>query len=108
MPPPDEQSAVPASLINDSLKAKEAARERTWAECGIEQKVERLRSELMRARETARGAANIASSAERVAQCHEHNAGGRVLVSPDSNAVMESGNRLHPYPLGYVGFDPLA
>lgn len=58
-----------------------AAREKRWDECGIEEKVERLRTELQDRRPFADAAFNLARKAWRTVTRHQHQAiDGRVLV----------------------------
>lgn len=76
-----------------------AKRERLWEECGIEEKVERLRMALMRARETAQYAAKNASAANELAERHQHNpATGEVLRPAQRHGGAESSGS---------GYDPL-
>lgn len=68
-----------------------AAREKTWDECGIEEKVERLRISLIRARETAQYATRNAVEARDLAERHQHNpTTGEVLRSAQRHGGVES------------------
>ncbi len=77
-----------------------ASRERTWDECGIEEKVERVRSQIMMYRDMLQYASRTASEAKDLAGRHEHNATGEVLqpVQRQGGGYAESIGR---------SFDPL-
>lgn len=76
-------------------------RTRLWHECGLEEKVDRLRGELMQSREAALYAAGTANRAESLSRRHQHSVHGEVLISADerSNSGIAAGRR---------SFDPLA
>ena len=57
-----------------------AARDRTWAECGLEQKVERVRDALLRVERILDATHKRANDALRTAKGHDHNAAGEVMV----------------------------
>lgn len=61
-----------------------SARLKTWGECGIEEKVERLRHELRDARNTASYAARNAGEAQRIASTHIHGELGQVAIPAES------------------------
>jgi hypothetical protein len=84
---------MPEGLMN-------ASREKTWDECGIEQKVERVRSQLLMYRDLLQYASRTAGEAKELAGRHEHNAVGEVLqpVQRHGGGQAEVGGR---------GFDPL-
>lgn len=75
-----------------------AKRDKTWDECGIEEKVERLRMMLMRTRESAQYAAKNASAANDLAERHQHNhATGEVLRPVQRHGgAMEGGSSYDP------------
>ena len=80
--------------------AGRASREKTWDECPIEEKLERLRRELRDQRETFQYVARTATQAQSTAERHQHNQNtGEVLTSPrqGSGGMMGDGR----------GFDPL-
>ena len=76
-------------------------REKTWDECGIEEKVERLRRVLQQQQHMVRAAWNTASAAENLARQHQHNSmTGAVLSEVNRNNIAgEAMGR---------SFDPLA
>lgn len=77
-----------------------AKREKTWDECGIEEKVERIRQQLRMFRDAVQYTARTASEARDIAVNHQHNhATGEVLqgVRRHGGAMEGSGS----------GFDPL-
>lgn len=79
---------------------KQAQREKTWDECGIEEKVERIRQQLRMFRDAVQYTARTASEAKELAVSHQHNqATGAVLqeVRRHGGAVEGAGS----------GFDPL-
>ena len=90
--------AVHESRVNEA-NVKMASREKTWDECGIEQKVERLRTALQQTRDLAKAGAETASNAMEIASGHQHGANGEALVCPR----IRSDN-----PFGHRRFDPLA
>lgn len=61
-------------------------REKTWDECGIEEKVERLRYEALRQSEVLQYTASSSSKALELAQRHQHGERGEVLVSADDRS----------------------
>jgi hypothetical protein len=83
--------------------ACEAQREKTWAECGLEEKVERLRFILQQTKSTAAYASQEANKAMRLASEHQHNNFGAVL-----QPVYGGGNLAGGLERGPRGFDPLA
>lgn len=62
-----------------------AARERTWDECGIEEKVERMREALLRLEGVIGQASKRAGEALTVAKVHEHGLRGDVLTPAAPN-----------------------
>lgn len=77
----------------------EAKREKTWAECGIEEKVERIREELQQQRRIGRAALNQANVAHELAHYHQHAADGEVLQRARQRGLMageEVGQRHDP------------
>lgn len=53
--------------------SKTASREKSWDECGIEEKVERLRRVMQQQQHMVRSAWNTASAAQELARQHQHN-----------------------------------
>lgn len=77
------------------------SREKTWDECGIEDKVERLRRAMRNQKHLVEGAFQTAHGAHLVAHTHQHNAvTGEVLAPVNKHhGGAESAGRI---------FDPLA
>lgn len=80
-----------------------AAREKRWDECGLEEKVERLRRQLMQQRNVAEAAYRTADEAKRVASEHQHGQYGSVMVPVYGGANLSRGGQL-----GGSSIDPLA
>ena len=76
-----------------------ASRSKTWDECSIEEKLERLRNEQRQSREALQYVAKTAVETQTVAERHQHNANGEVLVTPRSGHSGMVG--------GSSNFDPL-
>lgn len=71
-----DQHTGPRNEAEDFSKHQTINRPKPWAECGIEEKVERLRFELLNLRYTAA----IARQTERMFENHIHDAQGVVAV----------------------------
>jgi len=78
-----------------------AMRELTWDECGIEEKVERLRREFRMARDIQEYTARTAGDAAEIARDHSHGDHGQVLTP-----VRRHGGHAELAGSGR-GFDPL-
>lgn len=66
------------TLAGEKL-ADRAERAKHWDECGIEEKVERIRRELLNQRDVARHALRQANEAHSTAHEHQHGSHGEVL-----------------------------
>jgi len=63
-----------------TLKEMEAERERSWSECGIEQKINRLRDALMTVAGQGQQAGAQSHEALKIAKAHQHGGRGEVLL----------------------------
>ncbi len=80
-------------------EAMMAKREKTWDECGIEEKVERLRQQLRNHRDMSGHTYRRASEAHDLAQNHQHSPTGEVLKPARERGGAEQA--------GGSGYDPL-
>lgn len=76
--------------------------DKTWDECGIEEKVERIRQQLRAHRDVTEYAARSASQALDLSRNHQHGATGEVL-----KPVNGHGGGSQTGLVGGSGFDPL-
>lgn len=83
----------------DKTAIVDAKREKTWDECGIEEKVERIRRELLGVRDMGHSAYRNANEARELAARHQHSASGEVLRSAERSGGMVGAEGR--------GFDPL-
>lgn len=68
--------------------AKSIARAKTWDECGLEEKVERIRQELRATRDTAGYAARNSVEALKIAATHIHGELGQVAIQVQGHGQM--------------------
>lgn len=97
----DEAKTPDPAAGNLSGKIPMPSREKTWDECGIEDKVERLRRVMREQKHMLDAAWRTASAASDLARQHQHN--------PSTGAVLSEVNR-HGGGAEAMGrsFDPLA
>lgn len=98
----ERSAATPRRLAEMGDCAKEAPREPRWHECGLEEKVERIRRELLSLREATRWHGMRIGEAHDLAHDHSHDPLGRVLRPAHgggSNRLIAGEGR---------SFDPLA
>lgn len=69
-----------AGKVADAMGLDAAQREPTWAECGLEQKVERVREALLHCEGVLAGVEATSAEASRIAKAHEHSSLGAVMV----------------------------
>lgn len=72
-----------------------AKREKTWEECSADERIDRLRQELLMQREMNEYTARTASNADQLSRNHQHSHTGEVLRPANSggNALMGEGRR---------------
>lgn len=88
-----------------------AARSKTWEECGLEEKVERLRDELRQARAASQAGGALAIELSEAFRNHEHGMEGTPVVPVEPFGMNKPLNALRQFddlPPGYRRFDPLA
>lgn len=81
----------PNKLMAGEAAAKCAQRERTWDECGLEEKVERLRLEAQDRRSFIDAGYALARKAWQLVRSHQHANDGRVLVDAEASSENASG-----------------
>jgi hypothetical protein len=97
----DEKSLADSPRRISGANESMAKREKTWDECGIEEKVERIRHQLRQLRDMSQYVARTASEAKEIAVSHQHNhATGEVLRPVQRHGGAEAGSDSR-------SFDPL-